>query len=70
MQIKRGPVIYQRQLTATVEQHHMWRYAIKRADSEIELYEGWSGDLAEAVETADRQLSFLCVAEATLPKAS
>jgi hypothetical protein len=34
------------------------------------LYDGWGGDLAEAVETADRQLSFLCEAEASLPKAS
>jgi hypothetical protein len=70
MQIKRGPIIHQGQFTATVEKHHMWRYVIKRADSEIVLYDGWGGDLAEAVETADRQLSFLCEAEASLPKAS
>jgi hypothetical protein len=70
MQIKQAPVIHQGQFTATVEKHHMWRYVIKRADSEIVLYDGWGNDLAEAVETADRQLSFLCDAEASLAKAS
>ena len=69
MQIKQGPVMHQGQFSATVEQHRMWRYVIKRADSDVVLYDGWSGDLEEAVETADRQLSFLCETEQTLPKA-
>ena len=70
MQIKQGPTIHQGQFTATVEQHRMWRYVIKRVDGEEVLYDGWSSELQDAVETADRQLNFLCDAEASLPKAS
>jgi hypothetical protein len=70
MQIKQGPIIHQGQFVATVEQHRIWRYIVKRVDSEVVLYEGWSGELQEAVETADRQISFLCDAEVALPKAS
>ncbi len=70
MQTKQGPVIHQGQFVASVEQHRIWRYIVKRVNSEVVLYDGWSGDLQEAVETADRQLTFLCDAAATLPKAS
>jgi len=70
MQVKKGPIMHQGQFAATVEQHHMWRYVIKRKDSDEVLYDGWTGDLEEAVATADRQLSFLCEADSTLPKAS
>jgi hypothetical protein len=70
MRIRQGPVIHQGQFVATVEQHRVWRYIVKRVDSEVVLYDGWSGELEEAVETADRQLTFLCDAAATLPKAS
>jgi len=70
MQIKQGPIIHQGQFVASVEQHRIWRYIVKRVDSEVVLCDGWSGDLQEAVETADRQLTFLCDAAATLPKAS
>jgi hypothetical protein len=40
MQIKQGPIIHQGQFVATVEQHRMWRYMIKRVDSEVVLYDG------------------------------
>jgi hypothetical protein len=70
MQINRGPVLHQGKFMATVEKHEVWRYVIRQADDETVLYDGWGGDLAEAVETADRQLSFLCDAEASIRKAS
>jgi len=70
MQIKQGPIIHQGRFSAAVEEHRVWRYIIKRVDSEIVLCDGWSDELEEAVDTADRQLTFLCDAEATLPKAS
>jgi hypothetical protein len=68
MQIKQGPVIHQGQFVATLEQHRIWRYIIKRSGSEEVLYDGWSGEFEDAVETADRQLAFLCD-ETALPKA-
>jgi len=69
MQIKQGPVIHQGQFTASVEQHRMWRYTIKRVGTEEVLYDGWSSELEDAVATADRQISFLNEAEAILPRA-
>jgi hypothetical protein len=70
MRIKQGPVMHQGQFSATVEQHRMWRYVIKQAGSDVVLYDGWSGDPEEALETADCQLSFLCETDPKLPKAS
>ena len=70
MQIKQGPIIHQGEFVAAVEQHRMWRCIIKRKDSEEVLYDGWSDEQEDAVEIADRQLTFLCDAEASLPKAS
>jgi hypothetical protein len=70
MQIKYGPTIHQGQFVATVEQHRIWRYIIKRVDSEEVLYEGWSGELGEAVQTADRHIARLCTIQTDLAKAS
>jgi len=70
MQINRGPVLHQGKFMATVEKHEVWRYVIREAESEAVLYDGWGGDLAEAIETADRQLGYLCDAEESIQKAS
>lgn len=70
MQIKYGPTIHQGQFVATVEQHRMWRYVIKKVDSDEVLYDGWSGELGEAIQTADRHIALLCANEASLAKAS
>jgi hypothetical protein len=48
----------------------MWRYVIKRVDSDEVLYDGWSGELGEAVATADRHISLLCSNDGALAKAS
>ena len=69
MQIKQGPTIHQGQFVAAIEQHRIWRYVVKRADKGEMLYDGWSSELEDAIETADRQLNFLCQSEAALPKA-
>jgi hypothetical protein len=70
MQIKQGPTIHQGQFVADIEQHRMWRYIVKRVGSGEVLYDGWSSELDDAVETADRQLSLLCESELGLAKAS
>ena len=48
----------------------MWRYVIKRADNGQVVYDGWSSELLDAVETADRKLTVLCDEAEGLPKAS
>lgn len=70
MQIKQGPTIHQGQFVAALEQHRMWHYVVKRVGSSEVLLDGWSSELPEAVETADRQLTLLCESEAALPTAS
>jgi hypothetical protein len=70
MQIKQGPTIRQGQFMAVIEHHRMWRYVVKRTDNGEVLYDGWSSELQDAVETADRQLSVLCESQVSLPKAS
>ena len=67
---RNGPTIHQGDFVATVEQHRMWRYVIKRVDSDEVLYDGWSGELGEAVATADRHISLLCSNDGALAKAS
>ncbi len=69
MQMKQGPTIHQGPFVATLEQHRMWRYVIKRADNGQVVYDGWSSELLDAVETADRQLTVLCDETESLPKA-
>jgi hypothetical protein len=70
MRIKDGPIIHQGDFVASLEQHRIWRYIIQRTDNGEVLYDGWTGELPEAVETADRHLSMLCEATPALPKAS
>jgi hypothetical protein len=70
MQTKQCPVIHQGEFVATVEQRRVWHYVIKRANSGEVVSDGWSGELAEAVESADRQLSLLSKHETELPKTS
>ena len=66
MQIKYGPTIHQGNFVATVEQHRTWRYVIKRADTGEAVYDGWSGELGEAVQTADHHIALLCADQGTL----
>jgi hypothetical protein len=70
MRTKQGPVIHQGDLVASVEQHRVWRYTIRRAKGGEVLLDGWTGELGDAIESADRQLSRLCGPETALPKAS
>jgi hypothetical protein len=70
MRTKQGPVIHQGEFVASLEQHRLWRYTIKRVKNGEVLLDGWTGELGDAIESADRQLSHLCGPDAALPKAS
>jgi hypothetical protein len=43
---KQGPSIHQQSLSASLEQHTVWRYVIKDRNTGAVLFDGWAADVA------------------------
>jgi hypothetical protein len=57
---KQGPSIHQQSLSASLEQHTVWRYVIKDRNTGAVLFDGWAADVAEARQRAETQLDSMC----------
>ena len=72
MRVREASIARQGRFVASIEEHalsglgRVWRYVIRRQSTGDELYDGWAGDLHEAVESVDQHLAYLSEEEKQL----